>query len=974
MKVLSPADFPALLSEQINQNRQQFTSTNPDYLAWFEQCVADKKFSEQLDRVWCGSQYAFDLCCRKPLLFRELVDSNNLKTTYTKASIQNNLSHRLVHTNNPKELDSQLRLNRNQEMLRIIWRDINRLADLEETTRDISLLAEASIQQALDFHHNNLVKLYGRPMAIINSISTEQKMMVIGMGKLGARELNLSSDIDLMFCYPRRGETDHKKNPQDNGEFFTRVARKLIQSIDQMTVDGFVFRVDMRLRPYGESGALVLSLGAMEEYYQDQGRDWERYAMIKARVIAGEAKTAGQLMNVLRPFTYRRYVDFSAFESLRSMKKMIQQEVKRRRLDNDVKLGPGGIRDIEFIAQCFQLIRGGRELELQERRVQTVLTVLAEQNTMPVKAVEELQAAYLFLRNTEHGIQAFNDQQTQTLPIDHLPQAALAMVLGFRQWPDFIAALTKHRNNVSKHFQQIIADDKEAVAMDKPSNWDTVWLADSDNDNDQVLAYLAEAGHEDGQAVLTQLQRLQKDRTVQRMQAVSRERLDQFIPLLLQAVANTASPSATLLRIVPLVESVLRRSAYLVLLVENPNALKQLVILCSASPWIAEKLATQPVLLDELLDTRTLYQVPEKDKLRAELQQHLLRVAWDDLEAHMDGLRYFKQAHQLHISAAEVIGKLPLMKVSDYLTMIAEVVLEHVLELAWSNLVAKHGRPQKSKGVACDKDFIIVGYGKLGGIELGHGSDLDLVFIHNAASGLSTDGDRPIDNGMFFTRLGQRMIHIMTAQTPSGMLYEVDMRLRPSGTSGLLVTSLSAFETYQKQDAWTWEHQALVRSRVVAGDKQLSQTFEALRVELLCQHRDEDQLKKQVGAMREKMRDHLLPKGLEQADPPIFHLKHGTGAIVDIEFMVQYAVLAWSHQHPALAVYTDNIRILEALQQQGLFSIAEAEALTEAYKAYRAHAHRLSLQQQPSEVPLADFARHRQAVVTLWLQVIGCRR
>ena len=969
MKVLSPADFPSLLSESIKNHRQQFISANPDYRSWFEQCVADKTFSDQLDSVWCGSRYALDICCRKPELFRDLVDSGLLQTAYATQDIEKNLIAQLAGITTNEQLDSLLRLNRTKEMLRIIWRDMNRLADLEETTRDLSLLAEASIQQALAFHHQQLANIYGRPMATVNGVAIEQNMLVLAMGKLGARELNLSSDIDLIFCYPCRGETDHKQKPLDNGEFFTRVARKLIQSLDQITVDGFVFRVDMRLRPYGESGALVLSLSAMEEYYQDQGRDWERYAMIKARVVAGEPDAAEQLITLLRPFTYRRYVDFSAFESLRAMKKMIQQEVKRRRLDNDIKLGAGGIREVEFIAQCFQLIRGGRELALQERRVQKVLATLAEKNYMPDQAVAELQAAYIFLRNTEHAIQAFNDQQSQKLPADDLPQAALAMALGFQQWPDFINTLTKHRNNVSQHFQQIIADNNEQVAIDKQSCWDEIWLADCDHD--QALQHLSDAEHENSGAVLARLQRLQQDRTVQRMPPISRARLDQFMPLLLQAVANTESPSATLLRIVPLVESVLRRTAYLVLLVENPNALKQLIILCAGSPWIAEKLTTQPVLLDELLDNRTLYQVPKKQTLRDELQQQMLRVGWDDLETHMDGLRYFKQAHYLQLSAAEVTGKLPLMKVSDYLTMIAEVVLEQVLELAWYNLVAIHGRPQKAEGVACDKDFIIVGYGKLGGIELGHGSDLDLVFIHDAAPGLATDGDRPIDSGMFFTRLGQRIIHIMTAQTPSGMLYDVDMRLRPSGASGLLVTSLSAFETYQKQEAWTWEHQALVRARVVAGDKQLSKAFTSLRAELLGQPRDNGELKQQVATMRQKMRDHLLPKGLEQADPPIFHLKHGTGAIVDIEFMVQYAVLAWSHQHPALAVYTDNIRILEALQQQGLFPDAEVAALTDAYKAYRAHAHRLSLQQQPNEVAWEHFAQHREAVTAAWLQVIG---
>jgi glutamate-ammonia-ligase adenylyltransferase len=654
------------------------------------------------------------------------------------------------------------------------------------------------------------------------------------------------------------------------------------------------------------------------------------------------------------------------------MKLMIQKETTRRGLGDDVKLGPGGIREIEFIAQCFQLIRGGRDLELQQRSVLKVLDILGKQNCLPQIAVEQLQQAYDFLRNTEHAIQAFRDQQTQALPVDDYPRALLAFAMGFADWELFYAALNQQRENVTYHFQQVIAGDEDDGDSAADQQWLDLWLGDEDWQLEKnAVAMLQQAGHENAEQVLACLNQLRADNQLLRMQTVGRDRLDQFMPLLLQAVLADEQPSSTFFAIFPLVESVLRRSAYLLLLVENPKALAQLVILCAGSQSIADELVRYPALLDELLDARTLYHVPEKNALRADLQQQMLRLPWDDLEAHMDALRYFKRSHQLHVSAAEVSEQLPLMKVSDYLTMIAEVILEHVLEMAWYNLVDKHGHPQKSPGEPCDKDFIVVGYGKLGGIELGHGSDLDLVFIHDAGPGLATDGERGIDNSMFFTRLGQRMIHILSAQTPSGKLYEVDMRLRPSGTSGLLVSSLEAFEAYQQKDAWTWEHQALVRARPVAGDGELAKRFEQLRVKLLCQPRDESALKDEVGAMRQKMRDHLLPKGLEQSEKPIFHLKHGTGAIVDIEFLVQYAVLAWSYQHPALAVFTDNIRILDALGNEGLFSSAEAEALTQAYKAYRAHTHRLNLQQQPNEVPMADFADHRQAVIDKWLALMG---
>ncbi|MEE8058147.1 MAG: bifunctional [glutamate--ammonia ligase]-adenylyl-L-tyrosine phosphorylase/[glutamate--ammonia-ligase] adenylyltransferase [Pseudomonadales bacterium] len=986
--------LPELLAADVEKYKQQFIERNPDYNDWFSRRLTDNDFRLQLARTWAGSQYAAELCCRQPQVFQQLVNSNELQRDYAANEIEERLTALLSAVSDEEQLNQQLRQFRAQQMLRIIWRDLNRLGDLQDTTRDVSALAQASIRQALDFFHQQLCESYGRPTAVIDGNALEQKMIVLGMGKLGAWELNVSSDIDLIFCYPCSGETVGSeaivskkrvskkrlgknsgenrvgKKPLDNGEFFTRLACKLINSLDQRTADGFVFRVDMRLRPYGQSGALVLSFDAMEEYYQSQGRDWERYAMIKARVVAGDPGQGQQLMDLLRPFTYRRYIDFSAIESLRSMKKMIRQEVKRRRLHNDIKLGVGGIREIEFIAQCFQLIRGGRDIDLQERRVQAVLWLLEEKNYMPQQAVAELQQAYIFLRNTEHAIQAFNDQQTQLLPDDDHPKIALAFSMGFTSWNGFFSALSEHRKKVDYHFCEIISDaheknDSGAVA----AHWKDIWFNAFDDEAGKKI--LLDAGHEKADEVLNRITHLREDGIVLRMQVVGRERLDQFMPLLLQATERAEQPSAALLRIFPLVESVLRRTAYLILLVENPGALQQLVILCAASPWIAVQLAKYPVLLDELLDARTLYQVPEKEALRAELQQQMLRLPWDDLDAHMEALRYFKQAHQLHVSAAEVTSKLPLMKVSDYLTMIAEVVLEHVLELAWYNLTEKHGRPQKAEGVPCDKDFIVVGYGKLGGIELGHSSDLDLVFLHDAAAGLSTDGERPIDNSLFFTRLGQRMIHILTTQTPSGMLYEVDMRLRPSGTSGLLVSSLKAFKIYQKQHAWTWEQQALVRARVVAGDRALQKFFEALRLELLCEPRDCEGLKEDVREMRLKMRDHMLPKGLEQAENPIFHLKHGSGAIVDIEFMVQYAVLAWSHQHPALAVYTDNIRILESLQQAGLFSNADAEALTDAYKAYRAHAHRLSLLQQPSEVPMAKFDYHRRTVVAKWLELIG---
>ncbi len=448
------------------------------------------------------------------------------------------------------------------------------------------------------------------------------------------------------------------------------------------------------------------------------------------------------------------------------------------------------------------------------------------------------------------------------------------------------------------------------------------------------------------------------------------ERLNTFMPLLLEAVSASETPTITLERTLQLVEAVLRRTAYLVLLVENPGALKQLVTLCAASPWIAEQLARTPILLDELLDVRTLYTPPDRTELRDELRQQLLRLPEDDVEAQMECLRYFKNAHRLRVAASEVAGVLPLMKVSDYLTYIAETVLEAVLQLAWNHLVEKYGRPQQASGEPCDPGFIIVAYGKLGGIELGHGSDLDLVFIYEAAANLGTDGERSIDNSVFFTRLGQRIIHILTAITPSGQLYDVDMRLRPSGKSGLLVSSLKAFADYQAKEAWTWEHQALVRARVVAGSQQVQSEFEQLRAATLAQPRDTAKLRADVVAMREKMRDALGSKAPTAGEKSVFHLKQDAGGIVDIEFIVQYGVLAWAHRHPELLVYTDNIRILEALEQVQLLSADDAGTLREAYKVFRAAAHRASLQNTPSQVPADTMRAEREAVRRIWHKLL----
>lgn len=930
----------------------------PEPVDWLQ---ADPDFFAALQKVWSCSEFVANTCIANPAMFCQLAASGDLAASYTDDKWQRRLAAQLQEAEDEATLMQQLRHFRQREMVRIIWRDFTRQADFQETTQDMTQLAETVLQQALDWLYPRACDDWGTP---VNSRGEAQRLVVLGMGKLSAGELNVSSDIDLIFAYSDKGETTGGKRQLSNQEFFVRLAQKLIRVIDERTADGFVFRVDMRLRPYGQSGALVLCFDALETYYQSQGRDWERYAMVKCRVVAGDRGAGAQLLEMLRPFTYRKYIDFGAIQALRDMKNLISRD--ERRNADDIKKGPGGIREVEFIAQAFQIIRGGRDTRLQQPPLAAILPLLEEEQLLPSGIAERLYQAYGFLRNIEHALQGWRDQQTQQLPDDEQGRARLAYLLGFSDWPALAAVLQRQRTLIRQVFDGIVADPEEQATLEERqqvSRATAVWQ----NTANQAEADLAAMGYGDPAEVLERLVQLQQSRPVLTMSASGRTRLDTFMPLLLEACGEAEQPARALLRIMPLVEAVVRRSAYLVMLTENPVALERLVMLCDGSPWIAAELARHPVLLDELLDSRTLFSLPEKTLLADELRQQLLRIPSDDLEAQMEVLRYFRLSHGLRVAACEITGALPLMKVSDYLTWLAEAILEQVLAIAWEQMVARYGSPGGAEGEM--SGLAIIGYGKLGGIELAHGSDLDLVFLHNAEIDLTTNGERQVDNLTFFTRLGQRIIHILTTRTASGSLYEVDMRLRPSGNSGLLVTSLSSFANYQRRDAWTWEHQALVRARAVAGDSRVMEKFVEIRHGVLTQQREMSALQKDVREMRRKMRAHLSSEA--SGKKAVFDLKQDIGGIVDIEFMVQFAVLAWAHDFPGLTRWSDNIRILECLDDSGLMSAQQVATLIDAYKTYRAAGHRLQLQQQPGVVDAQQFVELRRSVEKLWLDYLG---
>jgi glutamate-ammonia-ligase adenylyltransferase len=724
-------------------------------------------------------------------------------------------------------------------------------------------------------------------------------LVVVGMGKLGGRELNVSSDVDLVFLHPDAAGAQRLEAP----------ARRLSRLLAELTEDGFVFRVDLRLRPYGDSGPLVCSYDFLESYFVAQGREWERYAWIKARALTGSQHE--ELAQIVRPFVYRKYLDYATLDAMRRLHAEVRREVERRELAEHVKLGPGGIREIEFVAQALQLVRGGRDPALTVRPTLAVLPLLAERNQLPRAAATELGEAYVFLRRVEHCLQYLDDAQRHDLPEDAEDRGRVARMMRFADWPAFSAELARHRAAVAYHFGNIFAE--------RSAPGDAEWP-----DHPQLAAL----------------------RASQRYAALpddSRRRLDRVVPALARAAARTPDPDATLARGIALLEAIASRAAYLALLAEHPDALERVARIIGSSSWAAEFITRHPLLLDELLDDRLLYAPPDlagfADALRARLAQ-----AAGDTERRMNLLREAHQAQVFRLLAQDLAGLLTVERLADHLSAAADLVLELTIECAWADLPRQH-RPGAPR-------FAVIAYGKLGGKELGYASDLDIIFLYD---------DAHEQAGEVYARLAQRVNTWLTSRTTSGVLFETDLELRPSGASGLLVSSLAGFEQYQEGSAWVWEHQALTRARHCAGDRAIGEAFEGIRTRILTRQRDPKQLAAEIAAMREKLHAaHPNASGL-------FDLKHDRGGMIDIEFAVQFLVLANAHRHRDLTGNLGNIALLKMAAAHGLIDDALAERCREAYREFRRLQHALRLNgAQYARVPRDQVAHHVDAVRLLW--------
>ncbi len=794
-----------------------------------------------------------------------------------------------------KGLDTALRQFRNKEMMRLIWRDLDELAPVDEILEDLSTLADVCLQAAVDFHYAALVEKHGVPR---NSQGEAQKLIVIGLGKLGGCELNLSSDVDIIFCYPDRGECDGRRS-LSNEQFFTRLSRSVIRSLSEITADGFCFRVDTRLRPFGESGPLVSSFAALEQYYQREGRDWERYALIKARTVAGDKVAGQQLLGILQPFVYRRYIDFGAIEALREMQANVREDALRKDRLDDVKRGPGGIREIEFLVQTFQLLRGGREPGLQTPSIFRAVDSLQKLQMLSKEAVTELLAAYRFLRKTENRIQALHDQQTHRVPAGE-DGLRVARAMGFRNMTEFEAALEQTRNRVKRLFENSLPQAGESI--DETNPWSAYWQRIRNN------AQNGGTEVEDSKPLSGFARRLNRLSLSQR----ASRRLDQYMPLLLESFDVLSPGDAVINRVLDLVSAICRRSAYLSLLVQNPDASKRMLELFTASKRVAEDVTRYPALLDELIDPSLGAYPPARKDIQGGIRRILDNT--NDTETALQDLNYFKRMISLRVAVAVLKSTMSAFEASTALSQLARSQVQAVLSLSQLEMQTRHGR-LPGPGLA------VIAYGSLGAGALGFDSDLDLIFLYQKTDATS-DGSRPLPAERYHTNVARRMLSLLSATTPSGRLYSIDARLRPNGRAGLLVSSVEAFSRYQIEEAWIWELQALTRARPVAGDEQTARDFTTVRQNVLTTERDKTLIESEVRSMRERLR-----KEHGDTNP----LKHGHGGLLDIEFVVQLGLLLKAANFPEIIESTEPGCQMQALHNCGWLIDNAFKAMDSAY-------------------------------------------
>ncbi|HEY1034481.1 MAG TPA: bifunctional [glutamate--ammonia ligase]-adenylyl-L-tyrosine phosphorylase/[glutamate--ammonia-ligase] adenylyltransferase [Pseudoxanthomonas sp.] len=886
--------------------RLRAASTSSDAL------LADPGNVERVSRVIATSDFALETLRRQPDLLATLLQDDGAAPWPVPALLADNTA----------QWPELLRRYRTAESTCLVWRDVHGLDTVDDTLAGTTRLAEVCLQTALDALEVEFAQRHGVVRAADGSA---QRLVVFGLGKLGGGELNFSSDIDLVYAYPQGGDSDGARSLAAE-DYFMRLGQRLAKLLDEPTADGFCHRVDLRLRPFGNAGRVALSFAGMDQYFQREGRDWERYAWLKARAVAGDIEAGEQWLESLRPFVYRRYLDYTALDGLREMKAAIAAEVARRELADDIKRGPGGIREIEFLVQALQLIRGGREAALRERRLRVALPALVASRQVSLEEGEMLAEAYRFLRRLENRLQMLRDAQTHALPETALDRHRIARGLDYPDWDALRAALDVQRERVSAEFAELLAPRQRDA---EPGALALYWRALPEGGD---ASPLAASGFTDPGSADLALREFAQSSGVRALSDAARARLDRVVPSLLDACVRSRQPDAALRRVLPLLQAILRRASYLALLDEQPSALARLVDVLARSALLAERLAQYPLLLDELLDTRVAGPMPHRAELRAECEAALLE---DDPEACLRLLNERRLALSFRVALAALDGRQAARDSVRQLAWLADEVVRVVVRVATRDVLAAHGRVP-------DGRFAVVGYGSLGGEELGFGSDLDLVFLFDAPAGAESDGARPLEAGRWYARLAQKIVALLGAVTAAGRLYDVDVRLRPDGAKGLLVSSLASFTEYQRERAWTWEHQALVRARAMAGDLSLRDAFEEVRRQTLAHPRDADTLRAEVVKMRARMRAEL-----DRSDAARFDLKQGAGGLVDLEFLLQYLVLRDAGRRPGLQRPRDTPGLLVELTEGGVLSPEQAAALDAVHATFVAEGLACTLDRRP---------------------------
>ncbi len=869
----------------------------------------DARVQTRLRALAVVSDFAIDVCLRQPaLLPRLLADDGVLRPPLPTLTVENRA-----------DWPTLLRRFRLAESVRLIWRDVQGLDTLDQTLAATTRLAEDCLQCGLAALEREFEQRSG---IVRGADGSPVRLVVFALGKLGGGELNFSSDIDLVYAYEQDGdscpEAGRSARVLAAEDYFARLGQQLAKLLDEVTAEGFCHRVDLRLRPFGTAGRIAMSFPAMEHYFQREGRDWERYAWQKARVVAGDFDAGARFLDTLRPFVYRRYLDYGALDGLREMKATIAAEVARRDMAEDIKRGPGGIREIEFLAQALQLIRGGREAELRERRLQPALRALRDARHLTDDTCDGLTAAYRFLRLLENRLQMLRDAQTQQLPDDPVARARLAQGLGESDWASLYARLQIHRERVSREFDLLLAPRRRAAQPDALVAYWRALREEAGGDERKTGASdaLRDEGFEQVEAVDQLLRDFARAPGVRDLSDAARIRLDRLMPVLLASVAVSAEPLLALRRLLAVLHAILRRASYLALLDEQPAALSRLIDTLARSALLGERLAAHPLLLDELLDVRVAGPLPRPEEFHAACEAALQQ---DDSEAALLALNEARQALSFRIALATLDRRVDGVETARVLAALADAMLHAVHRLAVRELDAQHGLLEGFR-------FAVLGYGSLGGRELGFGSDLDVVFVYDAPQDAVSDGARPLDAPRWGARLAQKIVALLGAPTGAGRLYEIDVRLRPDGAKGLLVSTIASFEDYQRQRAWTWEHQALVRARAVAGDAALCAEFERVRAQTLAQPRDAGKLREDVASMRARMRAELDRSGAGR-----FDLKQGEGGLVDLEFLLQYGVLRGCAADPSLLAARDTPGLIDALGAAGVFDAAAAARLRAAH-------------------------------------------